>query len=61
MATQDGEVNQGNTPNGINLALKLEQFQQTQQHHHSYVKSQEKVGKTAASLLKVANKLFLHC
>lgn len=52
MATQDGEVNQGNAPNGINLASKLEQFQQVQQHHRSYVKSQENVAKTVAPLPK---------
>ena len=60
MATQDGEVNQGNAPNGINLASKLEQFQQMQQHHRSYVKSQENVAKTVSPLPKVANKLFHH-
>ncbi|XP_022725366.1 protein VAC14 homolog isoform X3 [Durio zibethinus] len=52
--TEDGDVNQdnGNVPNGINFASRLQQFEQMQQQHRLLAKSQAQSRNSSTSFFK---------
>lgn len=53
--TEDGDISQdnGNLQNGINFALRLQQFEQMQQQHRLLAKSQAQLRNSSSSLSKV--------